>query len=181
MASHPGKSGLHRARGKRRQGWRRGAPVFNGSRHARGDGRLASRPVLRSPLEMGDGDNLDLIWRDLAVDERVGEASNQNPACTVERTPTLRVVQDVGDLLSDGCKKVQPETLATVFVPVGRLFEFGLCSRMKPVSASGHADVVRVGRRLPHREPVGRDPSQCRRRGVGSLLPTLDRDRSRPD
>lgn len=55
-------------------------------------GRLASRPVLWSPLEMGDGDDLDLIWSDLAIDERVGEASNKNPACAVEGAPTLWVL-----------------------------------------------------------------------------------------
>ena len=53
-------------------------------------GRLALRPVRWSPLEMGVGNDLDLVRRDLAVNERVGETSNQHSACAVERAATLR-------------------------------------------------------------------------------------------
>ena len=104
---------------------------------------------------MGDGDDLDFFWSDLAIDERVGETSNQDPASTVERAPALRVLQDVEDLVAHGCEEIQAQTVATLFVPVGRLFELDLSSRMKTVLASGHADAVRVGRRGSGRARFG--------------------------
>ena len=56
---------------------------------------------------MGDGNDLDLIWSDLAIDERVGEASNENPARTAEGAPTLWVLQDIEDLVADGREEIQ--------------------------------------------------------------------------
>jgi hypothetical protein len=76
--------------------------VFNGLL----GGRLASRPVFWSLLEMGDSDDLDFVRCDLAIGERVGEASNQNSACPVECSPTLRALQDVEDLVADRRKEL---------------------------------------------------------------------------
>jgi len=80
---------------------------------------------------VSDGNDLDLLGRDLAIHKGVGKPAEQGPASSVYESPSLWVVDEVEYLGPNGVDKFGSEPRTMSFVPFCRIGELLLSSGME--------------------------------------------------
>jgi hypothetical protein len=89
------------------------------------------RPILGFSLHVSNGNDLDLIGRDLAIHKSVRKPAEQGPASSVYESPSLWIVDEVEYLGPNRVDKLGTEPRTMSFVPFCRIGELLLSSRME--------------------------------------------------